>query len=106
MSKGDIILIPFPFTDLSGNKLRPAVVLGTQNDDVLVCFITSQISKGYQSTLLIKPNTSNGLKKMSLIKVSKIATINKSLIIGVLGQLSQNEIVDINQALIKFLKLY
>ena len=74
--------------------------------DVLVCFITSQISKDYQPNLLIKPNTTNGLKKISLIKVSKLATINKSLIIGVLGELYQNEIVEINQALIQFLKLY
>lgn len=106
MSKGEIILIPFPFTDLSGSKLRPAVVLGIEKADVLVCFITSQISKDYQPNLLIQPNTTNGLKKKSLIKVSKLATINKSLIIGVLGELSPNEIVEINQALIHFLKLY
>ena len=35
MKKGDIILLPFPFTDLSGNKLRPALVLADEEGDVI-----------------------------------------------------------------------
>ena len=42
MTKGDIILITFPFTDLSGSKLRPALVLADRSFDVTVCFITTQ----------------------------------------------------------------
>ena len=43
MVKGDILLITFPFTDLSGNKLRPTVVLADTELDVTVCFITTQL---------------------------------------------------------------
>jgi len=43
MKKGDIILVPFPFTDLSGNKNRPAVILIDSEEDVTVCFITTQV---------------------------------------------------------------
>jgi mRNA interferase MazF len=42
MAKGDIVLITLPFTDLSGSKLRPAVVLAGTGLDLTVCFITTQ----------------------------------------------------------------
>lgn len=44
MAKGDILLITFPFTNLSGSKVRPAVILTETNLDITVCFITSQIN--------------------------------------------------------------
>lgn len=43
MNKGDIVLITFPFTDLSGNTNRPALILFDSEDDVTVCFITTQL---------------------------------------------------------------
>jgi mRNA interferase MazF len=43
MEKGDIVLITFPFTDLSGTKLRPALVLANTELDLTVSFITTQL---------------------------------------------------------------
>jgi mRNA interferase MazF len=105
MKKGEIVLIPFPFTDLTGSKLRPALVLVADNNDVTVSFITTQIRWQESTDVVIKPSPNNGLKKESLLRLSKLATIDASLIIGILGTLDANTIQTINQNLIKILKL-
>jgi len=91
MNKGDIVLIPFPFTDLSGNKNRLAVVLFHHEDDVTVCFITSNINNPSNFDLLIEPSALNGLKKTSLIRVNKLATVDIDLILGLLGRLEETQ---------------
>jgi mRNA interferase MazF len=74
MAKGDLVLITFPFTDLSGSKLRPAVVLAETTLDLTVCFITTQIQWKENSDVLLSPTPTNGLKGISLIRTNKIAT--------------------------------
>ncbi len=105
MKKADIVLIPFPFTDLSGNKKRPAVVLTNTKEDVTVCFLTTQHLKQLEYDLLIQPSDSNGLKKVSIIKLNKIATLDKELVIGRIGTLEDHYIDLLNENLIKMLKL-
>ena len=99
MTKGDIVLIPFPFTDLSDSKLRPAVVLADTALDLTVCFITTQIGWQEPTDVLLTPNATNGLKKQSLIRTSKIATLDKSLAKGLLGRLKQIELTELNNKL-------
>jgi mRNA interferase MazF len=96
MAKGDIVLITFPFTNLNGSKLRPAIVLAETNLDITVCFITSQINWQEQADIVLFPNDENGIKKQSLVRTSKIATIDKTLAQGLLGRLSANEITELN----------
>lgn len=105
MVKGDIIVIPFPYTDLSGNKLRLSVVLTQSNLDITVSFITTQIGWQEPTDVLLKPNTSNSLKKLSLIRTSKIATVDKSLAKGLLGKLSPTELLELNEKLKILLQL-
>jgi mRNA interferase MazF len=105
MPKGNIVLITFPFTDLSGNKLRPAVVLAETSLDFTVCFITSQISFTQETDVLLKPNSTNRLRTESLIRTSKIATLDKSLVKGLLGDLTQIELKELNLQLKNLLQL-
>ncbi len=105
MTKGDIVLIIFPFTDLSGSKLRPAVILANTNLDLTVCFITTQTQWQELTDVLLLPDLINGLKKQSLIRTSKIATLDKTLAKGLLGKLTQPELFDLNDKLKILFKL-
>ena len=90
MQKGDIVLIPFPFTDLTGSKNRPALILLPGQLDVTVCFISTQLHWQEPTDLLLQPNATNGLKKPSLVRIGKIATIDKALLIGKLGNIDED----------------
>ncbi len=99
MAKGDIVLITFPFTDLSSSKLRPAVVLADTNLDITACFITTQIGWQEPTDVLLSPTITNGLKKQSLIRTSKIASLDKALAKGLLGRLEPTELAELNDKL-------
>jgi len=97
--KGTILLIPFPFTDLSGSKLRPAVVLSESQFDVTVSFITTQLQWQEPTDVLLTPSAINKIKKLSLIRLNKLATIDKTLIKGKIGSVLPAQLIEINQKL-------
>ncbi len=105
MNKGDIVLIPFPFTDLTGIKKRPALILASTESDVTVCFITTRIKWQSEFDIKIEPSESNGIKKSSLIRLSKLATIDRDLIIGLIGQLDRAYFSQLDKKLIKLLQI-
>lgn len=105
MRKGDILLIPFPFSNLTGQKNRPALVLVTTDTDITVAFITSQIKRREEHDLKLEPTAENGLKKTSLVRLNKLATIDNDLVIGKLGNLIETDIQQLNKNLIKLLQL-
>jgi mRNA interferase MazF len=86
-SRGDIILVPFPFTDLSGQKIRPALVLSKyqKSQDVIVVFITSQKKLSKRFAVEVSPSSRNGIKVNSYIICDKIATLDCKMVIGSIG---------------------
>ncbi|MEI8204792.1 MAG: type II toxin-antitoxin system PemK/MazF family toxin [Bacteroidota bacterium] len=105
MKKGDIILVPFPFTDLTDSKNRPALVLIDSELDVTLAFISTQIHWKETYDILLKPDAENGLKKESLIRLSKLATIDNDLVFGRLGQIDSLTMSIVNTNLKLLLKL-
>ena len=101
MRKGDIVLIPFPFTDLTGSKKRPALILLSSSLDVTVSFISTQLHWQEPTDLLLQPDATNGLKKPSLIRSGKIATIDKALVIGRLGSINAKQVKELDKKLIQ-----
>jgi len=105
VKKGDIVLLSFPFTDLIGKKIWPALILVVSDLDVIVAFITTQFKWQNPYDIALEPDGTNGLKKTSLLRLSKIITIDKDLILGKLGELNAFDLEKINNSLIKILNL-
>ncbi|MDQ2106023.1 type II toxin-antitoxin system PemK/MazF family toxin [Azospirillum isscasi] len=85
---GTIVLTDFLFTDLSAHKRRPALVVSRDNDrrtDVIVAYITS-VPRIEPDAVPMMPSPSNGLRVPSLVRFDKLATIDKSIIAGRLGE--------------------
>lgn len=91
---GDIVLVPFPFTDQSGAKKRPAVVVSSAayhqaRRDVLIMAITSQVKpSGSFGEVVVQSWQAAGLIKPSAIK-PVLTTIEQSLIMRTLGRLKE-----------------
>jgi mRNA interferase MazF len=107
MIKGKVVLIPFPFDDLSSTKVLPAVCLteptGIYNH-IILAFLTSQISANLlDSDILIEPNnidfSATGLRVASILKLNRLITVRKSLIKRELGKLSPSLQYQVDQKL-------
>jgi mRNA interferase MazF len=88
--KGDVVVSPFPFSDLSASKKRPALVVATlTGDDVILCQITSQaVSDSYAVPLTDRDFTSGGLRQASSIRPNRLFTAESSIILYRAGTVS------------------
>jgi mRNA interferase MazF len=105
MTKYRVVLVPFPFDDLSSTKVRPAVCLTNPiglHRHVILAFITSRVPVELLATDLVidasAPDfSSTGLRVSSVLRVHRLMTITTALIRRELGQLSprmQNQVDD------------
>lgn len=88
---GEIVLVLFPFADASGAKRRPALIIrDTGDEDVIVCRVTSQVA---QTTFDVKLEewSQEGLQLPSVVRVHKVATLEKRLIERRLGALTPSD---------------
>ena len=107
-SIGDIILVPFPFTNQKTSKKRPAVIISsqaynTERPDLIIMAITSQIKPAPVIGEVFLHNWQDaGLLKPSVIK-PVITTIEKKLVIKQMGQLKKNDLTALQDSLITIL---
>mgnify|MGYP001289188886 CR=1 FL=1 len=97
--KGDVVIAPFPYSDLTTSKKRPAIVLATlEGDDVILCQITSQSRVDpYSISLLDKDFESGSLKQDSFIRPNRIFTADSRIVLykgGVVSRTKLKEVVD------------
>lgn len=101
LSAGQVVLIKFPFSDSSAQKLRPCLIIGTAEfGDIIVCQITSKRYSSKRAVPIIKNDFQGGLITTdSFVRPDKIATLDAQIIARVLGKLSEDKMADVNSAL-------
>ena len=104
--KGDIVVIPFPFSDLSEMKKRPAFVVSKlTGDDVVLCQITSQTVKDKYSISLSKSDFSIGnLSVNSNIRPNRIFTADRNIILYKVGNVKENKKKEVIKKIIEIIK--
>ena len=103
--RGAVLLVPFPFTDLSGSKRRPALVVsptGFHGEDLILCAITSQVPERLsEQEILLEAGdmAEEQLPKSSMIKSGKLFTMHHSLIASRYGSVKQYKLLEVLQTL-------
>ena len=109
MIRGDIVIVPFPFQDKPGEKIRPALVIQSDTENrrlanTILAMITGNLDDAGQATsVLVDPRTpegaGSGLNGPSLVKCYNLATVRQRRVLQVIGHLSDALMQQVNQAL-------
>lgn len=110
VKRGDVVLVDFPYSDRSSSKVRPALVVqadvwNERLEDTILALITSSSRRrlGAETQFLIDLSTEEGertgLKFDSVVQCENLLTYEKSLILRVLGKLSDSEMLRIDRCL-------
>lgn len=106
MRKGDVVVLPFPFSDLSKLKKRPALIVANlEGDDTILCQITSKFRKDTYSLVLNDKDFKKGkLNQESMIRPNRLFTSDKSIILYKIGILKEEKIRLVQKAIIGIFK--
>ena len=102
--RGDVVLVPFPYTDLTAAKTRPAVIVSSDRyhairSEFLLAFVTSRIAPVHPLLDYVLHDWQQaGLLKPSLVR-PKIAAITESLVVYRIGALSARDLREVDQRL-------
>lgn len=104
--KGDVVVLPFPFSDLSASKKRPALVIATlKGDDIILCQITSQARADNYSVALTNSDFKQGsLNLTSTIRPNRLFTADSSIIQYKAGSLKDKKLGEVIDAIINIIK--
>jgi mRNA interferase MazF len=96
--KGDVVVLPFPFSDLSASKKRPALVVAALQtyNDVILCMITSQATRDNSAIAISNEDFEHGrLPQESNARPTRLFTADASIILRTAGKLSEAKIAEV-----------
>jgi mRNA interferase MazF len=106
LAAGSVVSVPFPFTDLSQSKLRPALILaGIGRNDWILCQVTSNPYSDPKAVTIPDDSFAKGsLQKISYARPGKLFTANQQLFVGELGVLKKEMLEKVVDTVIEILK--
>lgn len=104
--KGDVVIVPFPFSDLTQAKRRPALVVANlRGNDLILCQITSlAVSDEYAISIDNSDFSTGGLNQISNIRPSRLFTADESIILYKAGQLKPEKLEEVIVKIIEILQ--
>lgn len=114
VSRGEIVLVDYPFSDRTGSKVRPALVvqansLNQRIDDTILAAISRSMHRASPTQLLIDVSTpegqATGLRQSSMIQCENLLTFDQGLIIAIIGSLSASQLRNVDDCLRQALSL-
>ncbi|ABE53155.1 type II toxin-antitoxin system PemK/MazF family toxin [Methanococcoides burtonii] len=108
ITKGSIVVLPFPFSDLAAAKKRPSlVVVDLKGDDVILCPITStHRGDGYDISLKSGDFIQGGLKHDSLIRSNRLFTATTDIIAYKVGDITNTKMKEVEDVLVKLITMH
>ena len=104
--RGDLVVVPFPFSDLTRAKRQPALVLANlDGDDLILCQITSQSVRDQYAIPLTDPDFRTGsLKRRSNVRPNRVFTADRTIILYKVAALAERKMDLVIDKLVEILK--
>ncbi|MEA3281571.1 MAG: type II toxin-antitoxin system PemK/MazF family toxin [Euryarchaeota archaeon] len=104
--KGDVVVVPFPFSDLTRSKRRPALVVAElEGDDLILCQITSQrIRDGYAVSIEESDFEDGTIRQKSNVRPNRIFTADRHIVLYRVGHLNSSRIGEVIDRIMDILR--
>jgi mRNA interferase MazF len=104
--KGDVVIVPFPFSDLSQSKRRPALIITPlEGDDAILCQITSKTIKDMYAISIDDSDFDAGsLKQSGNIRPNRLFTADSHIILYQAGHIKNNKLNQVIETLVEIIK--
>ncbi len=104
--KGDVVIVPFPFSDLSQSKRRPVLIIGSlEGEDAILCRITSKTLKDSYAISIDDSDFSFGsLKQQSNVRPNRLFTADTYIILYRTGHITNEKIMQVVDKIVEIIK--
>jgi len=104
--KGDVVVVPFPFSDLTQAKRRPTLIVSVlEGDDLILSQVTSQFVKdSYAVSIDVKDFEEGGLKQKSNVRPNRLFTADGHIVLYRIGNLKRDKMNEIVEKIIEIIR--